>query len=121
VANVLLVAPVTSDERIRLIAERTRGFVYGVSIMGTTGERRSVSDSATEVARRVKAQTTRPVLIGFGVSTADHARSIAKDADGVVVASALMRRVLDGMDVDGAAELIVGMRAALDEPALAAR
>jgi tryptophan synthase alpha chain len=121
VANVLLVAPVTSDERIRLIAERTRGFVYGVSIMGTTGERTSLSDSATLVARRVKAQTSRPVLIGFGVSSADHAHSIAKDADGVVVASALMRRVLDGMDVDSATELIVGMRAALDEPALAAR
>jgi tryptophan synthase alpha chain len=120
VANVLLVAPVTSDERIRLIAERTRGFVYGVSVMGTTGERASLSSTAGQVARRVKAQTSRPVLIGFGVSSADHARDIAKDADGVVVASALMRRVLDGLDVDAATELVVSMRAALDEPALAA-
>jgi tryptophan synthase alpha chain len=115
VANVLLVAPVTSDERIRVIAERTRGFVYGVSVMGTTGERKSLSHTAAQVAKRVKAQTGRPVLIGFGVSSAGHARDIAKDADGVVVASALMRRVLDGMDVDGAVELIAGMRAALDE------
>jgi tryptophan synthase alpha chain len=115
VANILLVAPVTSDERIAMIAERTRGFVYGVSVMGPTGERTALSDTAGQVAKRVKAQTDRPVIIGFGVSSADHARRIAVDADGVVVASALMRRVLDGMDVDGAVELIAGMRAALDE------
>jgi tryptophan synthase alpha chain len=121
VANVLLVAPVTSDERISMIAERTRGFVYGVSVMGTTGEREALSDTAAQVAKRVKTQTDRPVLIGFGVSSADHARDIARDADGVVVASALMRRVLDGMDVDGAVELIVSMRAALDELAPVAR
>ena len=117
VANVLLVAPVTPDERIRMIAERTRGFIYGVSVMDTTGEREALSDTAAQVAKRVKAQTHRPVLIGFGVSSAGHAQEIAQDADGVVVASALMRRVLDGMDVDGAVELIVRMRAALDEPA----
>jgi tryptophan synthase alpha chain len=115
VANILLVAPVTSDERIRMIAERTRGFVYGVSVMDTTGERKSLSDTAAKVAKRVKAQTDRPVLIGFGISSADHARDIAKNADGVVVASALMRRVLDGMHIDDAVELIIGMRAALDE------
>lgn len=121
VANVLLVAPVTSDERITMIAERTRGFVYGVSVMDTTGEREALSGTAAQVARRVKARTGRPVLIGFGVSSADHARDIARDADGVVVASALMRRVLDGMDTEGAAELIVSMRAALDEPVPVAR
>jgi tryptophan synthase alpha chain len=121
VANILLVAPVTSDDRIKAIAERTRGFVYGVSVMGTTGERKALSGTASQVAKRVKAQTDRPVLIGFGVSSAGHARDIARDADGVVVASALMRRVLDGVDVDGAAELIARMRAALDELAPAAR
>ena len=115
VANVLLVAPVTPDERIRMIAERTRGFIYGVSVMDTTGEREALSVTAAQVAKRVKARTGRPVLIGFGVSSASHAHQIARDADGVVVASALMRRVLDGMDVDGAAELVVRMRAALDE------
>lgn len=117
VANVLLVAPVTSDHRVAMIAERTRGFIYGVSVMDTTGEREALSDTAAQVAKRVKARTGRPVLIGFGVSTAGHAQEIAQHADGVVVASALMRRVLDGMDVDGAAELIASMRAALDKPA----
>jgi tryptophan synthase alpha chain len=120
VANILLVAPVTADERVAMIVRRTRGFVYGVSVMGTTGERTALSDTAVQVARRVKAQTGRPVLIGFGVSTASHARDVATAADGVVVASALMRRVLDGMDVEGAAELIISIRAALDEPAAAA-
>lgn len=114
-ANVLLVAPVTSDERIAMIARNTRGFVYGVSLMGTTGERAALSATAAQVARRVKAATRRPVLIGFGVTSVSHARDITRDADGVVVASALMRRVLDGMDIDGAAELVAGMRRALDE------
>jgi tryptophan synthase alpha chain len=121
VANVLLVAPVTPDERIRMIAARTRGFIYGVSVMGTTGEREALSATAAQVAKRVKAQTDRPVLIGFGVSSPGHAQHIAQDADGVIVASALMRRVLDGMDVDGAAGLIASMRAALDELAPPAR
>lgn len=118
VANVLLAAPVTPAGRIAMIADQTRGFIYGVSVMGTTGERGTLSHTATQVARRVKAQTSRPVLIGFGVSSAAHAREIGAAADGVIVASALMRRVLDGMGIDSAAALVASMRSALDEAAV---
>lgn len=114
VANVLMVAPVSSDDRIRNLAARTRGFLYCVSVMGTTGERATTAPTATVIARRTKALTDRPVLVGFGVSRPDQAVEIAADADGVIVASALMRRVLDGAAPEEAASLIADMRVALD-------
>src|SRR6185369_17225166 len=91
----LLVAPVTPDERLVRICERSRGFIYAVSRMGITGERANVSDSAGVLAKRLKATTDKPVLVGFGISTPAQAVEAATEADGVVVASALMRIVLD--------------------------
>ena len=93
---VLLVAPATTPERLREICERSRGFVYAISVMGTTGERTTLAASAGDLARRVKAVTDRPVIIGFGVSTPAQAAEAGRAGDGAVVASALMRRVLDG-------------------------
>lgn len=114
VENVLLVAPITTSARARQLAEASRGFVYAVSTMGTTGERTEMAATATSVAERVKAVTDRPVLVGFGVSTPDHAVSAAGPADGVIVASALMRQVLDGAGIDAVVEVVAGMRRALD-------
>ena len=74
VAPVLLAAPVTPDDRLKTIAERSRGFVYAVSVMGVTGERAAVASSAMSVARRLRAITDTPVLVGFGVSTAGAGR-----------------------------------------------
>jgi len=114
VETVLLVAPVTPDERLARIAARSRGFVYAVGLMGVTGERATVAASAGILARRVKAVTDLPVLIGFGISTAAHAVSASRDADGVVVASALMRRYLDGASPDELATRVAEIRSALD-------
>jgi tryptophan synthase alpha chain len=114
VAAVLLAAPVTPDDRLARIAERSRGFVYGVGLMGTTGARTSVADSALVMARRLKAVTDRPVLVGFGVSTPDQAAAISAEADGVIVGAALLRVLLDGGGPDGAAEFIAGLRAGID-------
>ena len=114
VEAVLLAAPVTPDDRLEVIAERSRGFVYGVSRMGITGERASVAASAQVMARRLKAVTDRPVLIGFGISTAEQAVEVCAEADGVVVASALLRALLDGGGPDEAASFVGDMRAALD-------
>ena len=91
VATVLLAAPITPEERLARICERSRGFVYGVSVMGVTGERQAISNSAAVLAKRLKAATDRPVLIGFGVSTPQHAVELSADADGVITASVLMR------------------------------
>ena len=94
--TILLAAPVTPDDRLAAICERSRGFVYGVNLMGVTGERESVSDSGNELAIRLKAVTDKPVVMGFGISRPEQAVAAAEHADGVVVASALMRLLLDG-------------------------
>ncbi|MBW3609914.1 MAG: tryptophan synthase subunit alpha [Actinobacteria bacterium] len=114
VETILLAAPVTPDDRLALIAERSRGFVYGVSRMGITGERADLATSAGLMAKRLKAVTDRPVLIGFGISTPAQAVEVCMEADGVVVASALLRALLDGGGPEAAADFVGAMRAALD-------
>lgn len=114
IATVLLASPVTPDERLVRICERTRGFVYGVSLMGITGERASLAESAGVMAKRLKSVTDKPVVIGFGISTPQHALDATLEADGVVVASALMRKVLDGATPEQVGALVGEMRAALD-------
>jgi tryptophan synthase alpha chain len=112
---VLLAAPSTEPDRLREICDRSRGFVYAVSVMGTTGERARLADSAQTLAAAVKQVTDRPVLIGFGVSTPAHAARAAGWADGVVVASALMRRVLDGAGPAQVGADLAEMRRELDD------
>jgi len=114
VATVLLVAPSTPDDRIAAICERSRGFVYAVGRMGVTGEQAVLADSAREVAGRIRAATDLPVCVGIGVSTPGQAASVCDVADGVVVGSALVRRLLEGAGPDGAAEFVGSLRAALD-------
>jgi tryptophan synthase alpha chain len=114
IETVLLAAPVTPDDRLVEIASRSRGFVYAVGLMGVTGERDAVAESAGLLARRLKEVTDRPVLVGFGISTPAHAVAASASADGVVVASALMRRYLDGGSPDELGTHVAAMRAALD-------
>ena len=115
VETVLLASPVTPDDRLVRICERTRGFVYGVSLMGVTGERSQVAASATTMAKRLKATTDKPVLIGFGVSTPEQAVEICEDADGVIIASALIRRILDGDGPEAIGDAVAAVRGALDK------
>lgn len=110
----LLAAPVTPDERLALICERSRGFVYGVNLMGVTGERATLAGSGSVLARRLKALTDKPVVMGFGISTPSQAVEAAAAADGVVVASALMRLLLDGKGPAAVGEAVAEFRAALD-------
>ncbi|GAC1315840.1 MAG: tryptophan synthase subunit alpha [Acidimicrobiales bacterium] len=114
VESVLLAAPVTPDERLARIVARTRGFVYAVGLMGVTGARSSLASSAAVLAKRLKEITDKPVLIGFGISTPDQAREACEVADGVVVASALMRRYLDGSAPEEIGDQVGLLRAALD-------
>jgi tryptophan synthase alpha chain len=114
VETVMLVAPSTDDERATRICHRSRGFVYGVGVMGVTGERARLATSALEVAQRLRRITDLPVCIGIGVSTPAQAEELCRDADGVVVGSALVRRILDGAGPEGAAEFVSEIRAALD-------
>ncbi|BCY07816.1 tryptophan synthase subunit alpha [Actinoplanes sp. L3-i22] len=112
---VLLAAPVTPPERLAEIGRHSRGFVYAVSVMDTTGERDSLAASAAPLARRIKAVTGLPVLIGFGISTPAQAATAARAGDGVVIGAALMRRVLDGASPDDLRAEVAAFRAALDQ------
>jgi tryptophan synthase alpha chain len=114
VETVLLASPVTPDDRMAELCRRTQGFVYGVSTMGVTGERQSVAESAGVIGKRLKSFTDKPVIIGFGVSTPEQAVQASAEADGVVVASALMRRLLDGADAEELGDAVGALRAALD-------
>jgi tryptophan synthase alpha chain len=114
VATVLLVAPSTPDDRVGAICARSRGFVYAVGRMGVTGEQAVLADSARAVASRIRAVTDLPVCVGIGVSTPDQAASVCEVADGVVVGSALVRRLLEGGGPDGAAEFVGSLRDAID-------
>ncbi|RZU50797.1 tryptophan synthase alpha chain [Krasilnikovia cinnamomea] len=111
---VLLVAPSTPAARIRQICARSRGFVYAVSTMGPTGERDTLDGRAVVLAANARDAGGPPVLIGFGVSTPAQAARAAGAADGVVVASALVREVLDGATPERLRQVVAGFRAALD-------
>jgi tryptophan synthase alpha chain len=114
VATVLLVAPSTPEERVRRICERCRGFVYAVARMGVTGEQAAFSGGAGEVVGRVRDVTDLPVCIGVGISTPAQAVEACRVADGVVVGSAIVRRVLDGGGSEAAAAFVGELRTALD-------
>lgn len=91
-ALVPLVAPTTPDERLALIGARARGFLYTVSVTGTTGERASTSADAADVLARARAHTDVPVALGFGISTPEQARAAADaGADGVIIGTRLVR------------------------------
>jgi len=110
--RVQLVAPTSTDERIRLAGEQTDGWLYLVTVAGTTGARTEVSPALAGLVERARRATDVPLYAGFGISTPDHAHAAAKLADGVVVGS----RALEAAEA-GAAPLrdyVASLRAALD-------
>jgi tryptophan synthase alpha chain len=108
VALVPLVAPTTPDERLAEIVAGARGFVYVVSVVGTTGERASLGEHVGDLLRRVKRQAGVPVALGFGISTPEQAAAAAAaGADGVIVASRLIRAVAEADDAAAAAGRLV--------------
>lgn len=113
IETVMLAAPTGSDERLARICERARGFVYGVGVVGITGERDQLAASATSIARRLKAITHKPVAIGIGVSTPRQAVEVAEVADGVVIGSAIIRKLIDD-GFEAAVDFVGEIRTALD-------
>jgi tryptophan synthase alpha chain len=89
--TVFLASPTSPPERLRRVAEASRGFVYAISRTGVTGERQALSEDARPLVGRLRALTAVPVALGFGLSTPDQVREAAAVADGVVVGSALVR------------------------------
>lgn len=91
--TVFLAAPTSSTRRLQLVAEHSSGFVYLVSRTGVTGEQTSVSDSVRPLIERLRPLTALPLAVGFGVSTPQQVAQVAREADGVVVGSALVKLV----------------------------
>ena len=119
IETVMLAAPTAPDERLPRVCARARGFVYSVGLLGVTGERATLAGTATALARRLKAVTEVPVLVGVGVSNGEQAREACQVADGVVMGASVVRRMLDaGADTQRGAEavgeFVAGVRAELD-------
>ena len=107
-----LVAPTTPAERMSRIADTGRGFVYLISRLGVTGEQAALSAELPAAAARLRAATSLPVCVGFGIATADQARDAARLADGVVVGSAIVRAA--GESVESAIALATALRRGID-------
>ncbi len=108
VALVPLVAPTTTDERMRRIGAAARGFLYAVSVTGTTGERAALDGALPAVIARARACTEVPVAVGFGISTPEQASAAAAaGADGVIIGTRLVRAAADGADPVSAAGALV--------------
>ena len=115
---IYVVAPSTSNERLKYVTAKTGGFVYAASMMGVTGSREAVASTANELVSRVRTVTELPISVGLGVSTREQAKSLAAYADGVIVGSAFIKLLLEapseqaGLDAisDLAKELALGVR-----------
>lgn len=100
-AMIFLVAPTTTPERLARVLKESSGFLYYISRTGITGERDAFQDDMESKLARIKAASRLPVVVGFGISTPEHVRTVCKLADGVVVGSALVRRTMENKPFDG--------------------
>ena len=92
-ATIFFVAPTTSNERIKPIAQATTGFIYYISLTGVTGVKQANATNIAADIKRIKKFTSKPVCVGFGVNTADQVKEISKVADGVIVGSAIVKEI----------------------------
>jgi len=92
-ATIFLVAPTSTPERVKLIAETSTGYIYCVSTTGVTGAREKVSDTLEPMIKMIREYTDKPISVGFGVSTPDQAREVSKMADGVIIGSAIVNLI----------------------------
>ena len=116
---IYLLAPSSTEERIRLVAKRSRGFIYLVSVTGVTGARDRLPTDLEAFVARVRQVATQPLCVGFGISTPEQARRVARMADGVIVGSRLIQ-LMEAEDnfVFPVSHFIKGLRQALDESEL---
>lgn len=113
---VQFVAPTTSPERLKIVARAARGFVYCVSVTGVTGARAELAAGVDAMLARIRAVTTTPVVVGFGISRPEHITHLVGRADGAIVASALIDAMAREPEraVAVVTEIVAGLRAAAD-------
>jgi tryptophan synthase alpha chain len=112
---IYLLAPTSTEERIQLVAERSRGFIYVVSVTGVTGARESLPDTLAAFIARVKQLATQPLCVGFGISTSGQARQVGQLADGVIVGSQIIKLMDTDDGFKSVDSFVREMRSALDE------
>ena len=110
-ALVYLLAPTSTPDRIKLVAAKSQGFIYLVSLTGVTGARTELPPDLTDFVERVRAETDKALAVGFGIGNGAQAKAVGELADGVIVGSALVKRA--GESVDSVRKLAVELRAAL--------
>lgn len=103
----MLVSPVSSPKRRAAIAALSSGFVYYMSVTGITGERSELPPELVENVRELRKTSGQPVVVGFGISTAEHVRSVCSVADGAIIGSALVRRIMQAEDARATPDAIV--------------
>lgn len=113
VDTIFLVAPTSTDERIKLAAEKSSGFIYLISVAGITGVRKGISGDLRDLVNRVRKYTKLPVAIGFGISTPAQVAEAAKIADGVIVGSAIVD-LIGKRKLKSIPKFIASLRKALD-------
>ena len=104
---VMLVSPATPPERRRQIVELSHGFVYYMSVTGITGERDQLPAELVDNVRALRALAGRPVVVGFGIGTAEHVRMVCTEADGAIIGSALVRRIMSAVDAGSDTDSVV--------------
>ncbi|MGD9394294.1 MAG: tryptophan synthase subunit alpha [Dehalococcoidia bacterium] len=110
---IYLLAPTSPEERIKLVGQRSRGFIYLVSVTGVTGARDSLPADLAAFVARVRKAASQPLCVGFGISTPQQAKQVAAIADGVIVGSRIIQLMEEG-DMGKVGEFIKGLREALD-------
>lgn len=114
---IYLLAPTSNDERIRIVAERSRGFIYLVSVTGVTGARDRLPVDLETFVARVRTIARQPLCVGFGIATPEQAKRVARIADGVIVGSRLIQLMEAGDNfIPDVSNFLKGLRTALDEP-----
>jgi tryptophan synthase alpha chain len=111
-----MIAPSTKEDRIKIIAKKSDGFIYLISVYGVTGVRNSIDESIKTTISTVKAFTDKPVYIGFGISSPDQASIISKDADGIIVGSIIikiLRRRENNFPIQEIRDFLKNMRGAI--------
>jgi tryptophan synthase alpha chain len=113
---IFLAAPTSTSARLATISEASRGFIYYVSRLGTTGVRDRLADDLRMMVEKVRASTAKPIAVGFGISIPEHVRLVAEIADGVVVASAILKLIedLQGRDdmLEQVGDFVIALKAA---------
>jgi tryptophan synthase alpha chain len=115
IETIMLAAPTAPDDRLPRVAARARGFLYSVGLLGVTGERASLAETATDLAARLKAITDVPVLVGVGVSDAAQAYQATRVADGVIQGASVVRRLMES-GPDAVGDYVAEVRDAIDAP-----